>query len=327
MYKNTEKHCSGKHERKIIMNTLKKRLISLALLCCFALASVTGCSDKNSSKNSESDHISVNDGDTDSSNGNGGEMINDTPIEIITNNNGNPIAFPFQSEDVQNGQISNENGMNLAGPDSSSIDVSPSIDTSSQTPTESVTVVDEDGEPVTEANGQPVTEYVTVPAESTSENAASDYKSKTNGRYVLWVDISKDENYVFNDEFVKVTMKIKDNIPDGDYPISLVTDLSTIAGVSVDPDKIFAGTVRVGGGEIQAQDFSSETGFVVYGDNISCKQGDTVDFYINMKNNPGLAAVLMWFYYDSNAIEIEDVTAAGEFETFARPQTGEKKSQ
>lgn len=46
-----------------------------------------------------------------------------------------------------------------------------------------------------------------------------------------------------------------------------------------------------------------------------------------MKNNPGLAAVLMWFYYDSNAIEIEDVTAAGEFETFARPQTGEKKSQ
>lgn len=325
MYKNTERHCSGKHERKIIMNTLKKRLISLALLCCFALASVTGCSDKNSSKSPESDHISVNDGNTDSSNGGG--VIDDTAIEVITNAKGYPVAMPFQSEDIQNAPISNENGMDLIGPDSSSIDVSPSINASAQTPTESVTVVNEAGEPVTEENGQPVTEYVTVPAESTSENAASDYKSKTNGRYVLWVDISKDENYVFNDEFVRVTMKIKENIPDGDYPISLVTDLSTIAGVSVDPDKIFAGTVRVGNGEIQAQDFSSETGFVVYGDNISCKQGDTVDFYINMKNNPGLAAVLLWFYYDSNAIEIEDVGSAGEFETFAYPQTGEKKSQ
>lgn len=307
------------------MNTLKKRLISLALLCCFALASVTGCSDKNSSKSSESDHISVNDGNTNSSNGE--EVTNVPPIEIITNNNGNPIAFPFQSEDIKNSQISNENGMNLSGPDSSSIDVSPSIDAPAQTPTESVTVVNEAGEPVTEANGQPVTEYVTTPAESTSENTTSDYKSQTNGRYVLWVDISKDENYVFNDEFVKVTMKVKENIPNGDYPISLATDLSTIAGVSVDPDKIFAGTVRVGGEEIQAQDFSAETGFVVYGDNISCKQGDTVDFYINMKNNPGLAAVLMWFYYDSNAFEIKKVVAAGEFKTFARTQTGEKKSQ
>ncbi|MCM1006815.1 MAG: hypothetical protein NC485_02610 [Ruminococcus flavefaciens] len=301
------------------MNTLKKRLISLALLCCFALASVTGCSDKNSSKSSESDHISANDGNTDSTNG--GNNINDLPIEIVTKENGDLLAFPFQSNDVPNSNISNENGMNLSGPDSSSIDVSP------QAPTESVTVVNEAGEPVTEANGQPVTEFVTVPTESSSENATSNYKSQTNGRYILWVDISKDENYVFNDEFVKVTMKIKEDIPDGDYPISFATDLSTIAGVHVDPDKIYTGTVRVGDGEIQAQDVSSETGFVVYGDNISCKQGDTVDFYINMKNNPGLAAVLMWFYYDSNAIEIEDVCSAGEFETFAYPQTGEKPTQ
>lgn len=298
------------------MNTLKRRLISLSLLCCFALASVTGCSNKDSSsKSSESDRIDVNDGDTNATNG--GENIDDAPaIEVITNSDGNAIVFPFQSETIRGSQISNGNNMNLLGSDPDSIDVSP------QTPTESVTVVNEAGEPVTEANGQPVTEYVTVPAASSGE--ASDYKSLTDGRYILWVDISKDEDYVFNDEFIKVTMKIKENIPDGNYPISLVTDLSNIKGVSLDPDKIFSGTIRVGGGSIiKVQDVSSETGFVVYGDNVSCKQGDTIDYYINMKNNPGLAAVLMWFYYDSNAIEVESVTAAGEFKSFARPQTGE----
>lgn len=299
------------------MNTLKKRLISIALLCCFAMASVTGCSDKNSS-NKNSDSISEN-------NSSDSDNAEDLSIEIITNAKGDTVAFPFQSDSIRNNQISNGNNMDILGGDPDSIDVSPQVSQDSSEPaTESVTVVNEDGEPVTEADGQPVTEYVTVPASSSEGTTVSDYKSLTDGRYVLWVDISKDENYYFNDEFIKVTMKIKENIPNGDYPISLVTDFSTIKGVSIDPDKVIQGTVRVGSGSvISAQDVSSEDAFIVYGDNVSCKQGDTIDYYINMKNNPGLAAVLMWFYYDSNAIEIESVTAAGEFRTFARPQTGE----
>lgn len=297
------------------MNTLKKRLISLALICCFALTSVAGCSDKNSSsKGDENDHISENDEDTENL------ADEDIDIEIVTNSNGDTIAFPFQSDNIRNNQVSNGNNMNILGSDPDSIDVSPQ---SPQTTAESVTVVNEDGEPVTEADGQPVTESVTVSDATSGETSISDYKSLTDGRYILWVDISKDENYVFNDKFIKVTMKIKEDIPNGDYPINLVTDLSTIKGVSITPDKVLPGKIRVGSGEIENQDVSSESGFVVYGDQVSCNQGDTIDYYISMKNNPGLAAVLMWFYYDSNAIEIVDVASEGEFKAFARPQTGE----
>jgi len=320
MYKNMERHCSGKHEGKINMNTLKKRLISLALLCCFALASVTGCSSKDSSsKSEESDHISANDGDAANATENTDPTDKEINIESFTNSDGY-IIVPFQSDNIRNSQVSNGNNMDILGSDPDSIDVSPQLP---QTATESVTVVNEDGEPVTEEGGQPVTEYVTVPDATSGGTSISDYKSLTDGRYIVWVDISKDENYVFNDKFIKVTMKIKENIPDGDYPISIVTELSSIKGALITPDKILPGTIRVGSGEIDNQDVSSESGFVVYGDNVSCKQGDTIDYYISMKNNPGLAAVLIWFYYDSNAIEIESVVSEGEFKAFARPQTGD----
>ena len=56
---------------------------------------------------------------------------------------------------------------------------------------------------------------------------------------------------------------------------------------------------------------------IFYGDNISCKQGDTIDFNINIKNNSGLVAFCIWFYFDSNALEFVDAGASGEFEEIA----------
>ena len=37
------------------------------------------------------------------------------------------------------------------------------------------------------------------------------------------------------------------------------------------------------------------------------------DFNINVKNNTGLAAFCIWFYFDGNALEFVDACATGEF--------------
>ena len=327
------------------MNTLKRRLIALALLTCFAFASVTGCSSKSSSSSSEKNYSTDdstgesdknvednnnNDNDSTQSQNNANEEKEEVSIEAITNEKGNPIIFPVQSGSLGNGGVSSEGGMSLDGPDPSSIDTSPKtsggvkevVDDNGQTVTEAVPVTNAQGEAVTEAGGQPVTEYVPVTSIAAAPDV-SDYKSNSQGQYVLWVDISKNKNFVFNNEFIDVQFKIKDNIPDGDYPISIVTDFSSIDGVTIDPDKIINGTITVGSGTVQKVDVSSESGFVVYGDNVSCKQGDTIHFHINAKDNPGLAAILLWFYYDSNAMTVENVDSTGEFaKVSARPSTG-----
>ena len=78
------------------------------------------------------------------------------------------------------------------------------------------------------------------------------------------------------------------------------------------------GTIRVNNGTIQPADVSNETGMVFYGDNVACKQGDTIDYYINVKNNSGLVAFVIWFYFDSNAMDFISAEASGEFEEIAR---------
>ena len=220
-------------------------------------------------------------------------------------------------------------------------------------------VTEADGQAVTEvkiiANATPETPVTNAPAnndtgnstpdgnaqnpETSAENsqnpeqtptnapeATSEYVSNTKGMYAMWIDISKNEDFVFNDSIIKVTFKVKENAPDGIYNISLSPDLSSIEGVTIRPDTILNGSIKVGDGSAEAVDPSSMDGFAIYGDNVSAKQGDTVEFSINMKDNPGLAAMVMWYYYDSNALEVVNCVPDGEFAEVSNnsTQTGEK---
>lgn len=303
------------------MNSLKKRLISLLLLTSMALSSFAGCSDNNksskekSSSDSETSQTEQTTGNSETNESTDSEkttadIYKDLPMEVETGSNGELIRIPVQSGEIGSaGSESNGNGFNLGGQDPDSVDVSPSIPSGGQTSTKPVDVTNADGEKVTDSSGQTVTEYVTESGDN------SDYKSVTNGNYVLWIDCSKNEDFVFNDEFIKVTFEVKDGIPDGEYPITFATDFSSVKGEITNPKKIYSGSITVGGEAKKSEDLSNETDFILYGDNISCKQGDTVDFYINTKNNPGLAATLLWFYYDSNAMTVKTngVRPAGEF--------------
>lgn len=209
-----------------------------------------------------------------------------------------------------------------------------------QPATQYVPVTEANGEAATDAQGAEVTEAVVVtkvvtkPSQGgngntqTETQAANNYTPKDDGRYAMWLDISKDNNFFFENEMITATFKVKEDIPDGDYKIKISPDLSDIAGVAIYPEKVIDGVIRVNNGEIDAVDVSGETGMVFYGDSISCKQGDTIDFNINIKNNSGLAAFCIWFYFDGNALEFVEAYPAGEFDEIARStQIGGEKAE
>ncbi len=194
-----------------------------------------------------------------------------------------------------------------------------------QAATQYVAATEADGQEATDAQGAVVTEAVKVTNVVTSvvtkpvEKATTPaYVAKEDGRYAMWLDISEDENFFFENEMITAKFKVKEGIPDGDYKIKISPDLSDVAGVAIYPEKTIDGTIRVNNGTIEAVDVSKETGMVFYGDNIACKQGDTFDFNINIKNNSGLVAFCIWFYFDSNAFEFIEAHPSGEFEAIAR---------
>lgn len=140
-----------------------------------------------------------------------------------------------------------------------------------------------------------------------------DYKPAQDAEYVMWLDISEKKDFVFNGETVTLTMNIKKDAPDGVYPIVINSDLSDVNGNPVRADKDISGSICINS-DPEPFDADSTDDFVFYGDSVSCKPGDTVNFNINIANNPGLAAFALYMYYDSNAIEILYAEAAGEFE-------------
>lgn len=304
------------------MSNFRKKAIALASVACVALTSFASCMDsKSSSSNAGSkadSNVSENATDADgntvanANNGSGssgnGSSGGDVDFENIVNDQGQVVVTPFQS--------GSSDDFGIPAPE---VDLDSDDPVAKEPATEIVEVTEANGEKATDSAGNVVTQIVTKPADSSAEN----YKSKTESKYCFWIDISKDSDYVFNDQFIKVTFNLKDNIPDRDYPVRFNPDLSSVAGKTITPDKVVQGTIRVGG-DIDAQNVSSESGFVVYGDNVSAKAGDTVDYYLNIKNNPGLAGILVWVYYDANAMDVESIRPAGEFANFAKTKVGSK---
>lgn len=135
--------------------------------------------------------------------------------------------------------------------------------------------------------------------------------------YSLWMDIKDGVDYYFEGEFITMTFKVKDDAK-GDYEISLDPDLSDVMGVS--PNKstsVRSGTVRVGEGSIDPLSISDLSGMTIYGENIACSAGDTIEYHVNIKENKGLAAVMLWTRYDSDAFEFISAKPCGEFESIA----------
>lgn len=295
------------------MNNIRKRIIALISVLAVALTGLAGCAkDKDESSGlteankylplhfgDEDDGLSIEIGDT---------TLNLDAADPVADPTDAPVEVEPATEEV----------------------VEDVTDASGDPVTEVVYVTEPSGEQATDGAGAVVTEIAKVtqivvkPVEtpSTPTQAAeedSGYTPLEKGRYAMWLDISEDVNKYFEDEMLKLTFKVKDTAPDGDYTVRLNVEYSDIAGVSVKPSKVVNGTIRVNNGSIEAHDMSSETGsYILYADNVACKQGEEVECYINIKNNAGLAAFMIRFYFDTNALEFVDACAAGEYEAIAR---------
>lgn len=276
------------------MTNFKKKAIALAAVACVAVTSAASCSKKepnNGNGSNNNNNTSSQSSDTNSGNsGNSGSegSTDESGNSVSSGNSGNSGSSTSNSNDPQ--QIENANGVAIATP----------FQTGSP---DAIGMVDNNRDNVNLDADDPVA-------------GSGEYKSNTASRYCFWVDISEDKNYVFNDDFIEVVFKLKEGIPEKDYAVNFNPDLSTVAGKSVTPDKVIQGKIRVGS-DIEAQNVSSESGFVAYGDNVSAKAGDEVVYHINFKNNPGLAGMLVWVYYDSNAMTVEDILPSGQFAVIA----------
>jgi len=320
------------------MNNFKKRIIALVALTCVALSAFAGCadneSDGDSSKKSKKNESSQSSEEpmTAMPFRWGSESDNGITIDGVDINKDDPV----KADHVDPTKASSETSEADTATDTTAYIAGEPV-------TEIVTVTDANGQAVTEAGGQPATEVKTItnatPEPTTgnntnnnddttatvANNTDAEYVSNTKGMYAMWIDISKNENFVFNDSVIKVVFKVKDTAPDGVYDISISPDLSSIEGVTIDADTIVNGSIKIGDGSADVVDPSTMNGFAVYGNHVTAKQGDTVEFSINMKDNPGLAAFCMWYYYDSNALEVIDCYPDGEFAEVSKnsTQTGE----
>nr|MDE7365593.1 hypothetical protein [Ruminococcus sp.] len=303
-----------------IMETMKnimKKIIAVFAVLCVTATTFASCGDKPNNNSSTSDSsASSQDVDID-------ESLRKYPLVVGEAGDGNKIAnegADLNADDPVETTTAKENTTKAT-----ETEVQDVTDSSGQTVTEVVEVTKANGSKETDANNNPVTETVKVTtvvtkateAVTTESKANSDYKSKNDGRYAMWLDVSKDENFMFEGDMLNVKFKVKEGIPDGDYKVRISPDLSDVAGVSVKPSKVIDGIIRVNNGDIQQADVSGETGLTFYGDNIACKQGDEIDFKINIKNNTGLVAFCIWFYFDSNALDFVEASACGEFKPIA----------
>lgn len=265
-----------------------------------------------------------------------------------------PITFSYGSDNFDD-ESSSGNDLDAQDPtaseDSSSQADSSTSSDDTEDATEYIAVTEADGEPVTtyvvvtDASGQPVTDSngqtqttavqvttavkVTNPSgnsnqtqttTSSSGGSSSDYVSRTDSAYALWMDISKDEDFMFEDEFIQVTFKIKENIPDGVYDVIISDpDFASLADnvKTVYPDTVLNGKVYVSQEAVPQREITDADGFTVYADNVSAKQGEEVTLTFSMKKNPGLCAINFWFDYDRNAMEIVNCEAVGTFADIA----------
>lgn len=196
------------------------------------------------------------------------------------------------------------------------------------TATEYVAVTDAAGEQVTEADGavqtevrevvqtevatEIVTEVVTAPAGDSGEHTPSYDTCKA-----YWLDMTQQGDFTFNGEFLVLEFQIKEDIPDGNYPINITyTDIGSWELVSRYPECV-AGEITVGDAEPGKQAEAADDAFTLTVESVAAKQGDTAKVVINMENNPGFCGFVIDIQYDAAAMSIVKSYGGSDFDDAA----------
>lgn len=134
---------------------------------------------------------------------------------------------------------------------------------------------------------------------------------------VMWIDLIENTDYVFNHEYIKLTFRVAEDAPDGDYPLDVSFDFSNAeAKYPSLPENTYPGVIKVNNGMAEHRSIIDD-GFACYVDDAACSQGETVDVYLCMENNPGIAAMSHFVKYDAGALELLSAEPVGEFADIA----------
>ena len=178
-----------------------------------------------------------------------------------------------------------------------------------------VNKTDINGTTVTEDGGKPVTEVYTGTTLATSY-AEPNYQPKEQNYQALWLDMSKQADFVFDGQFLVFNAKIADNAPDGIYPINIFhTDFANYAAKSLNVTSN-VGYVCVNATAPKTEKTIGDS-LTVSANTVSGKPGETVQIVFELDNNPGFVGFNFMFSYDGNAISIVDGGAGKDFATRA----------
>lgn len=291
-----------------IMKSLSARIAAILLVAAIG-GTLSACSKDDSDISSVSDsnaEVSLNgessvvDGENSSAienDNSNSEKSNDNSdsessgTEAVKANGGaaeDPTAF-LKQEITFGMDPSNIGGGAVQDPTESPVPVQTEIHT------KKVVVTEKNGNPAKDSSGQTVTEVVT--------EIKNKYVSVPVSKPVYWLDMTGNSDKVFNGDIMKLEFKIKENTPDGNYPIVLSSpDFVNWAEEQLDI-KTVGGYVTVGNAT-PTQPAQVQPGqFTIASSCASGKVGDTITISLDISDNPGIVGMLFKVEFDSGALE------------------------
>ncbi len=296
------------------MNIKKKLIVLTAILTIFT--SFAGCSDKdNSSETADAGNSSSvvdnannveekdnNDNNNDDNDDNDevvtqAETLSSEEYEAVAKHNLTIEPFvPEAENEIQQDPV--ENIVDSVGGDSNSTSTT---DSNSETTAGSTTPVVADDD-LGENN-----------ADLPADTGLKVHNGTRTTMQAWWMDLSRNEDYLFNGEYLVAEFKIKDGTADGIYPVTLDWldfanwDCKTVKFKAID------GAVVVGG-EATENVFDDGTEPQVMVSNVEGKAGETVAVAINVKNNPGVVGNILRFSYNSDVLEFVSAGEGADFD-------------
>lgn len=298
---------------------IKKKLLAITLVCAIA-SSFAACSDKTNQNGSGSQGKVKADVQATLSS----EEIQSlekqdltiTPFNESADNQEDPVENSNSNDSSENNVNNNSQGGNNSNNDGNN-----NSNSNNNNNNNNNSSVNDNSTPSIDASSLlETTDVVIMPGGDNSnnnnvidDNNSNAIKGTKSVMQAWWLDLSRQQNYVFDGEFITADFKIKEGTPNGTYPITIEwLDFSCWEGKSV----AFNGTdgAVVVGSESAANSFRNDGSPEIMAENVSGKPGDTVTVRFQMKNNPGIVACVFRFGFDSDALEYVGGGEGADFE-------------
>ena len=127
-----------------------------------------------------------------------------------------------------------------------------------------------------------------------------------------WLDMTQMGDYTFNGEFLVITFQVKEDIPDGNYPVTIATtDIASWELTQYTPH-IINGEIGINSTPAAQEEIGDD--FTLKLNSVTAKQGDTVTIAMELQNNPGFCGFVIDVQYDSNALSIVEAKGGNDFQ-------------